>query len=338
MLRQISALAVAVLLSGALPSAAGEFDLKLTVEEPSGVARRAEPISGGIPLPPGAFKKDQAFAVFAGGAEVPAQVLPLSADENGVLRWVLIDAQVDLAAKEKKQLTLKAVKGSAAPATAVKVTDDASGVTVDTGKVKFTIAKDKPFSLFTAVEAGGKAVAGGGEVSYTDSFDGKRYVADKPTSVVVEYAGPMRTTVCAKGRFVGDDGSKFLYAMRATAWAGSSQVHVKYSLCNSNEEHYSWRRVKDSAVTLKLAAEPAGTIVGTGKPVEAGKDAWMQQTSRVFKAAIHNSDSLGDASWYHHTPGADKPGGAKAADGDKEIWASAGKADVSEGWIAAKAG
>jgi hypothetical protein len=329
-------LVAAILLVGAAP--AGEFELKLSVEEPAGQARRAEPVCGGIPLPAGTFKKDQAFAVFAGSAEIPAQVLPLSADENGVLRWVLVDTQVDLAAKEKKLLTLRAAKGSAAPPAAIKVTDDASGVTVDTGRVRFTIARDKPFSLFTAVEAGGKAVAGGGEASYTDSFDGKRYVADKPSSVAVEYAGPMRATVCAKGRFVGDDASKLLYAVRATAWAGRSEVHVKYSLCNSNEEHYSWRRIKDSAVTLKLAAEPAGTIVGAGKPLDAGKDAWMQQSSRVYKAAIHNSDSLGDASWYHQTPGAAKPGGAKAMSGEAELWTSSGKGDASEGWIAAKLG
>ncbi|HOX06672.1 MAG TPA: hypothetical protein PK280_09735 [Planctomycetota bacterium] len=335
-MRILFSVAALVFLAGS--TRAGELDLKLTVEEPSGLARQACPVSGGIPLPPGAFKKDQAFAVFAGGAEVPAQVLPLSADENGVLRWVLIDAQVDLGAKEKKSLTLRAVKGSAAPAATVKVTDDAAGVTVDTGKVRFTIAKDKPFSLFSAVEAGGKPVAGGGETSYTDSFDGKRYVADKPSSVVVEYAGPMRTTVCAKGRFVGDEPNKFRYAARVTAWAGRSEVHVKYSLSNSNEDHYSWRRVKDSTVVLKLAAEPAGTIVGAGKPLDAGKDVWMQQTSRVFKAAIHGEDSMESTPWYHQTPGASGPGGAKARDGDKDLWTSSGKGDVSEGWIAAKLG
>ena len=42
---------------------AGEFELKLTVEEPAGLVRKAEPVCGGIPLPAGAFKKDQAFAV-----------------------------------------------------------------------------------------------------------------------------------------------------------------------------------------------------------------------------------------------------------------------------------
>jgi hypothetical protein len=159
---------------------AGEFELKLTVEEPAGLARKAEPACGGIPLPAGLFKKDQAFAVYAGGTELPAQVLSLVVDEKGFIRWLLVDVQVDLGAKEKQELVLRAAAPAAKPASALNVADDAAGVTVDTGKVKFTVAKDKPFSLFSAVEAGGKPVVSGGEVSYTDGFDDKKYLADKP--------------------------------------------------------------------------------------------------------------------------------------------------------------
>ena len=320
---------------------AGEFEVKLTVEEPAGLARKAEPVCGGIPLPAATLKKDQAFAVYAGGTEIPAQVFPMVVDEKGFVRWVLVDIQTDLGAKEKKEFTLKAAAPAAKPAAPLKVTEDAGGVTVDTGKVKFTIAKDKPFSLFTSAEAGGKAVLAGGEVSYTENTNadaaGKRHVADKPSSVTVEYSGPMRATVCAKGRFVGDDQTEMLYVARVTAWAGRSDVHVKYALCNSNEKHYTWRRIKDSAIELKLAGDVSGAILGTGKPAEAELPCWMEQSMRVIKAAIHGDDELGDAFWLHKTPGTG-PGGAKAAAGDKELWSSSGKGDLSEGWLAAKLG
>jgi len=92
------------------PSSVEGFDLKLTVEEPSGVARKAAPATGGIPLPAATFRKDQSFAVFSGGAEVPAQVLPLVVDERGFVRWLLVDLQADLAAREKKEFTLKAAR------------------------------------------------------------------------------------------------------------------------------------------------------------------------------------------------------------------------------------
>lgn len=331
-------LVVLCLASLLAPAMGQELAVPITVQDAAGVARVSEPASGGIPLPWGKYQKDQGFALFEGDKEVPAQAIPLVVDEKGFLRWVLLDFQADLAAKEKRTYTLKTLAPKAKPAQALKVTDGTDGVTVDTGKIKFTISKSKPFSLLSAVEAGGKAVADGGEASYTDSFDGKRYVADKPASVQVEYQGPMRTTICAKGRFVGDDQTQLRYIARITAWAGRSDVHVKYSLSNSNEEHYTWRRIKDSSIEMKLAGSAAGAIVGAGKPAEADAPCWIQQSSRVVKAAAHGEDNLGNAGWLHATPGATGPGGAKAMSGDKELWVSAGKGDVAEGWIAARVG
>ncbi|MDD4888655.1 MAG: hypothetical protein PHU85_01900 [Phycisphaerae bacterium] len=322
----------------AICGTAAALDIPITVEEPSGVARVAEPVSGGIPLPEGQFQKDQAFALFDGDKEIPVQAWPMVVNEKGALRWVLLDFQTDLKAKEKKAFVLKTAKPSVAPPAALKVAEAADGVTIDTGKIKLAVAKGQPFSLVTGVTAGGKAVTDGGEVSYVDGFDGKKYLADKPASIEVEYVGAMRTTVCVKGRFVGDDKNKFQYIARITAWAGRSDVLVKYSLANSNPDHYCYRKVKDSTIDLKLAGKADNVTLGAAKPLESAGDAWMQQSMRAVIAAAHTSDSLGDSPWYQTAPGAAGPGGAKAMSGDKELWTSQGKGDVSEGWLAAKAG
>ena len=315
---------------------AAEFQLPLTVTEPAGVERVNEPASGGIPLPNGMFKDGQAFALFDGDKEVPVQVWPMVVDAEKNLRWILVDFQVSLPAKGSKTFTLKAVKAAAAPASLLKVTDGADGVVVDTGKAVLTFSKTKPFALFESVTAGGKPVTSGGQVTYADGFDGKQYVADKPTSVVVEYQGPMRATVCVKGRFVGDDDTKIGYIARVTAWAGRSDVHVKYILANSNEEHYTYRQVKDSTIALKLAGAPSATVIGADKPVDAGGEAWINQTSRVVKAAVHGEDKLGAAGWLQATPGAKDAGGAKAVSGGKDVWVSPGKGEKAEGWLLAK--
>jgi hypothetical protein len=317
------------------------LDIPLTVDEPAGMARQAVPVSGGIPLPAGVFKKDQGFAVFSAGGEVPAQVLPLVVDGQGYVRWVLVDIQTDLAAGEKKAFTLRTASPAAKPATALKVTEDAVGLTVDTGKIRFMIPKDKPFGLFGAVAVNGMNIVTGGEASYADAtLEGVEpavYAADKPTSVEVEYAGPMRATVCVKGRFVGDDPNKLLYIARITAWAGRSDVHVKYTLANSNEEHYSWRRIKESTLRLKLAAGLAGSLLAAGKPLEAGAEVSLAQGARAVSAALHSDDTLEWATWYRTAPGAVGPGAARAAAGEKELWASA-KGETSEGWLVAKLG
>jgi hypothetical protein len=295
---------------------AGELSVKMSVSEPAGVARRAEPFCGGIPLPRRTYKRDQEFSVRRNGQQVPAQVLPMVVDEKGYVWWVLVDLQSDVPAKGRVDFVLTAARSSAKPSNPLKVTEGGDGVTVDTGRVKFTMSKNEPFGLFSAVEAGGEPLVAGGEVTYTDAWGEKpTYKADKPYELVVEYRGPMRTTVCAKGFFVGDEKTKLRYIARVTAWAGKSRVHVKFKLSNSNEKHYCYRQIKEYSIALKLAGKPGGSLVGAGKPTSASADAVLISGLRTRAA-----------------------GAAKIIDGDKETWASMGKGDVAQGWIAARTG
>ncbi len=251
---------------------AGELELKLTVEEPSGVARKAEPACGGVPLPAGVYKQDQAFKVTSGGKELASQVLPLVVDEKGFLRWVLIDTQVDVAAKGKLELVLSTGKASVAPEKPLKVTSGADGVSVDTGAVSFTISKTKPFSLFTTASCGGKQVIDGGSATYsdaTDKADVKTSTAVAPTSIEVFESGPMRATVKVLGQFEGDAETNMRYVAWVTAWAGQSRVLVKYNLANSNPEQFvPFRFIDESRIVLKVpgakAAAGPGPVVGAG--------------------------------------------------------------------------
>ncbi|MGQ9663209.1 MAG: exo-rhamnogalacturonan lyase family protein [Kiritimatiellia bacterium] len=331
---------IAVLLAAATQG----LEISLTVEEPAGVARISEPVSGGVPLPWGQFKKDQSFALFEGSTEIPVQVLPLVVDEKGFLRWVLLDFQTTLAAREKKTFVLKTTQGQAVHPSPLKVTQRAGSVVVDTGKISFTVDGAAPFGLFSSVAlssaqgAPSKILVRGGEVTYTDAFDGKTYKADKPSQIEVEYAGPLRTTIAVKGRFVGDEQSKLQYVARITAWAGRSDVHVKYSLCNSNPDHYTYRKIKDSTIALVLATEPERVKIGAYEPLEARGEVWMQQSMRVFPAAIHSHDVLAACNWLRATPGATEPGACKVVSTHQELWTSQSKGDVAEGWLAPDCG
>ncbi len=315
---------------------ADEFQLPLSVTEPAGLARTAEPVSGGVPLPPGRFRGGQGFSLFScEGKELPVQITPLVVDADGWLRWVLVDFLDDLPAGATNQYVLRAEPPGAKPSSPLRVTRDQEGVTVDTGKIRFTIASAKLFSLFSTVSAGGRlpaakqagAVTSGGKVSYTDGFDGRTYLADRPEAIELEHAGPIRVTLKVHGRFVGDDKSKLQYIARITAWADSSVVHVKYSVANSNPDHYCYRAVSRSAIELKLAAPPAGVILGAGKPIAAGPDAWLIQCLRSPAAGAARAACPvggGQASLPAATQGS----------GEETLWVSKGKDDLAEGWIA----
>jgi len=307
------AILVSAVLS-ALSVPAGALEIPVTVTEPAGVARRAAPISGGIPLPPGKVARGQGFAVrTADGRELPAQATPLVVDPDGSPRWVLVDFQDDLPAKATNRYILATAKTAAKPAKPLRVTDAPEAVTVDTGAMRWTISRTAPFGLFSTVRAGGKDVVRGGSVAYTDGLTGETFQAGAPEYVKVEYAGPVRVTVAARGRFVGDKANRFQYVARITAWANSTRVHVKYSLANSNPDHYCFRTVKASRIALELAGEPTATVLGGSKPIQAGAESELVQTL-LPRAA----------------------GGAKASSGGQELWSSAGASDRADGWILAR--
>lgn len=329
--RLMGCMAVGVLLAGWgwPPASVGDFEVTLTVREPAGVERQAAPVCGGVPLMKGAFKKDQPFAVYADSREIPAQVLPLVVDEKGFLRWVLVDLQIDVAANEARKFSLKAVAPVAKPALPLKLAVSDKEAAVDTGRIKFVVSKDKPFSLFSSLEAGGKPVVAGGDASYTDftvpSAEKKRYVADKPERIEVQYEGPLRVTLKVTGRFVGDDDTRLRYIAWITAWAGRSDVFVKYALANSNPDQYVYRRIADSTVSLKLAEEVTKTTVGAVQPLEAGPESWLRQ------GLLTHRDYYGEQVATN---------AAIAGSGNRTLWGSAASKkpeDWAQGWIAARA-
>ena len=314
-------------LAAAVAAAVG-LEVPLTVQESAGVERRAEPVSGGVSLPKGRFAKDQPFALFRqDGAELPCQVVPLVVEADGTLRWVLLDFQDDVGAGETKRYVLRAAKPSAAVAARLHVSADAGSVAVDTGKVRFVVAKAKPFGLFGSVAVAGKPVVAGGEVSYVQlrgrkgwadgrAWQERRVVAGPPESVTLWYAGPLRVTIEVAGRFA-DDPMKAAYRAWITAWAGSSRVHVKYKLCNSNPDQYTAIPVKLSAIELRLASPGAHVLVGGAKPDAFELEGWLHQ-----------------GLFLHHTY-QDIAGAVKAGSGDKVLWTGNGPKDKPAGWIAA---
>ncbi|MFW6108686.1 MAG: hypothetical protein ACOC8D_02620, partial [bacterium] len=308
-------------------AAAGEFELPLRVTEPVGVARRSEPISGGVPLPAGRFEKGQAFALFRqGGGEVPCQISPLVVETDGTLRWVLVDFQDDVAAGATNRYVLRAVKPSAKAATPLGVVAGAEGVSVDTGRIQFSVSRRKPFGLFESVTVGRRPVVAGGEARYVQMHGRKGWddgaawkartrVAGPPEAVRVWYRGPLRVTIEVTGRFA-DDPLKAGYQAWITAWAGHSRVRVKYKLRNSHPDQYTLIPVQRSAIELRLASPVADVLVGAAQPDAFEGEGWLHQ-----------------GLYLHHTY-QDIPGAAKAGRGDKVLWQADGPKDKPAGWLA----
>jgi len=289
------------------------FEVPVVVEEPAGVARTNEPVSGGIPLPAGRFKPDATFALFDGERAIPVQVTPLVVGPKGFLRWVLLDYQLTVKANERRTLTLRTGTPASLPAAAgpLKIQETAAGVTVDTGRVAFTVSKTAPFGLVEGVRVGGKPVLSGGVVSYLNGLDGKRYRAAPPDTVTVHYAGPMRATIEVRGHFTGDTETKLRFRTTITTWAGRSDILVKHSLINSRPDMKYYVQIKGSRIELKPTAPAETVLVGAEKPVTLDRK----------EGAVLLHQGL--------TAQAARPAALTA--GKRQVWAGKG----AGGWIAA---
>jgi hypothetical protein len=313
-----------ILLSAA---AADEFHLSLSVQESVGVDRQAEAISGGVPLPKGVFHKDQQLALFKeDGTEIPCQVSPLVVETDGTLRWVLLDFQDHVAAGKTNRYRLAAGKPSVRPKEVLQIDDGPSEVTVDTGKIRLSVSRTGPFSLFDSVEVDGKAVISGGEVSYVQlqgrsgwddraAWRPRKLVAGPPDMVKVRYAGPLRVTIEVAGHFA-DDPLGAGYKAWITAWAGKSRVWLKYKLCNSNTDRYTAIPVARSTLQLRLARHAEEVLLGANRPLAAGDQGWIHQGLLL-----------------HYTY-QDIAGAVKAGNGDNMLWTGNGPKDRPAGWIA----
>ena len=248
-------------------SLAHAFEVPVNVEEPAGIARKAEPVSGGIALPPGMFKPGTVeLWLFDGDKSIPVQVSELVVGPKGFVRWVLLDFQLDLKANETKTLMLKTGM-PAIPNRPLKVTESTNMVRIDTGRVAFEVSRNKPFGLLENVIVNGNATVNSGRISYVDGLEGKQYFADTPNLVNLHYVGPMRVTIEVRGKFIDDKTTQMGYCTYITAWAGRSDILVRHSLINSHPDRRYFVKVKNSRIELKPAKTGGTIVVGADKPI-----------------------------------------------------------------------
>ena len=245
--------AASLLVLAVAPVVAAELKVPITVEERMGVARTAEPVTFGVPLPKGlreGIPEDGKTLVLldAKGKRVPAEFTIVARWYPGKsIKWLHVDTVARVPAKGKA--TYAVTTGAPTPpalVTPIALKKDGV-VTVDTGVIKFT-AKEKGFNLFDEVWVGKEQVvkshAGGLRLisSHMGLKQNKVYTAsayDK-TVVEIEEQNTMKVVIKVTGRHISTDdlpGPKRLldYKLRIYAYRGSPCVRVVYTVMNKQE-------------------------------------------------------------------------------------------------------
>ena len=235
-------------------STEGRVRVPLSTSRPVSTAAFPFPVSGGIPLPRGELRSTVGAAVVTGdGKARPAQFRPLGYWNDRSIKWLQVDTQLPPGRAHSKVFLQY---GATTPAEnpVLEVSDSSSGITVNTGTLKFEIRRGG-FRLFDRLwldrDRDGsfsdeEQIVSGGDLLLV--HDGREYrsSADPHYRLTVEERGPLKVTLKAEGWFYAERERRFCrFIVRLQAFAGLPWVRVYHTFVYTgypaNEQHYLYR-------------------------------------------------------------------------------------------------
>jgi len=179
---------------------------------------RPFPVTGGVPLARGVLQNADRVGLSIDGHEVPLQTEVTAVWPDGSVKWLLLDFPTTAGPHDVKLLFGDDVRPQSPPK-GITAAETEQGVTVDTGRVRFSVDRHGSGFLDELV-FDGRVVhdAGGRRVNFCDfihaenpgdyppmqryvrggKLDPSKLVVD---GVVLEKAGPLRTVVRVDGRY-----------------------------------------------------------------------------------------------------------------------------------------
>ncbi len=301
----------------------GSTLVSLTVAEPAGVARTAAPIRTGVPFPRGLLAADEPIGLYDGDDHgLPLQNRPLSVWDDGSVRWLLVDTQLDLEAGQEQALYLARTEQTADIGDPLVITEDSEFITVDTGPLRLEIPLqyggvihrawiddelliDAPADaadrgswvrlggaeyLGARLTPGSSPVAGDPIALYQQYVDdhglegGFNLFEPWPLSVTVEEEGPLHGVVRISGAHLDGSGNSFCtFVVRLHAYRGSGTVRLDHTVVFTGDED---DRIEGYGLRLPFSG---GSTVVEGTAMAEGSVAHLQYGSHEITGAGEQS-------------------------------------------------
>jgi len=229
-----SAVAAVMEQADAQPAPAGAVSLSWLGNDAPAVASG---VTWGVPFPRGTVAKSQTFTLAsAGGQALPLQNWPLAYWPDGSIKFGAFASVIPAATSGNFRL---APGAPTAPATPLKVEQNANAIEIDTGAMQCTLPKRGP-DFISSMKRDGREVATQGRLICTTenranqanngtlTFDD--YLSDIRSSIV-ESSGPVRAVVKVEGVHKAAQGARewLPFVLRLYFYAGQEQVRVVHS-------------------------------------------------------------------------------------------------------------
>lgn len=219
-------------------SATQDFKISFTLANPWKFPLHGLPLRCSIPLPEGAVNDPARELVLLdeGGADCAAQWRVLSTWNDGSARFALMDyAEAELPARTTRRLTLQTrrARKPGRPGQGICVTDRPDRLTVDTGRLRWTLSKRR-FSLGESIWFDDRDwVAGqGSDLCITDALGVTHRASEGPYRIMLEESGPYRVVVRMEGTHARGESRFMDYTLRLDFTAGGAQVLMRHHIRN----------------------------------------------------------------------------------------------------------
>lgn len=214
----------------------------------------------GVPWPRGAFAKDQAFALKdPKGEPLAMQSWPLAFWPDGSLKWTAHAVGAEAGSSPSFMLT---AGEATAPAKPIAVNETDSIVTIDTGVVRWKIARGGS-KVIESVERDGKTLARDAHLVLKT----KEVYTGEIEKATVEQSGPLRAVIKLEGRHKGSQDRSWLpFVVRLYFYAGSDSVRMMHSFVFDGDEQKDLISGLGVRFTVPMRDEPQDRhirVVGT---------------------------------------------------------------------------
>jgi len=218
-------LAALALRAGAAMGA--DATVPIRIVEPADLTRRGEPVTTGIPFPPGTLADGRRVVVNdPAGRPVPTQAAPLERWPDGSIRWLLVDFLAGVDADREAVYGLR-LGGDAPPVSAprLRVAHTTDGIEIDTGLLRLTVPGSG-----TALAR--RIVVAGRPIATTIPLPARAEPGEPARNPPrLETTGPVRAEVLLTGRW--PDG--LAYEARLAAFAGTGALRLRYTLVHRGQ-------------------------------------------------------------------------------------------------------
>lgn len=249
-----------------LSAAAFSLNLPLRVVEDQGMARADFPVTMGVPMPQGAFYKEDmdTFALFdARGNRLPAEFLPINLwEDTASVRWVLVNARLSIGAGETAFVHLTD-RGRELPGGVLQQLASKNGntVTVITGPLKFIVKGDNFNCIDSAwVDESGYGrfdaahlAVGGGSDGFVLNLNSvvNRTSASGAGTIEIEENNRERAVICVKGSYQAD----VKHWTRIYAYHNKTYVRIVHTLIKEGvgTNYFTYANLMRCALEIKAA-------------------------------------------------------------------------------------